>query len=142
MGQSNNGKRGQPRKLRNGADIRIIHEIPEPPEYFGEEERSIWAEVAEILISRYDLSEGDLGTLEVYCHNLRMFRECNRRLAADGLTVEKRSGPQPHPLLNARKGAEAQIAMTAAVLGLTPYSRRSLKHDSSNDAPGDVIGGF
>ena len=141
MGRANTGRRGQPKTLRNSADIRQIHEIPAAPDYFNKEERKIWDEMAAILIDRFDLTSGDLGALEVYCSNLYLFRAANRRIAAEGLTIEKVNGMIAHPLLNPRKGAEAQIMLTGNTLGLSPHARRALKHSTDDTNTDDISGG-
>jgi P27 family predicted phage terminase small subunit len=135
MTRVNTGERGQPRTLRNSPDLRKITEIPPAPEYFDDESLAIWVQTAGLLIDRHDLTEGDLGQLEVFASNHALFRAVNRALAKDGLTIVTVKGElRAHPLLATRKGAEQQITISGTALGLSPASRRQLK--LVDDLPG------
>ncbi len=127
--------RGQPRHQRAAPELHLIVDDPVAPDYFDAETVSIWQATARILIDRHDLTTGDLGILEVYASNLAVFRQANRQLAIDGLTLTDPKGAiKSHPLLATRKGAEQQITIASTQLGLSPAARRTLKHLTDGDA--------
>jgi len=133
-GIKHTGKRGQPRTITNGADLRMISVVPEPPAYFDEERRVEWNELCGILIARSDLSEGDLAVVEVMTNSICEYRTAATGLIEQGLTVQgARGGTIVNPLGPAKKNAEMQILTTAMALGLSPQSRRNLKHVSIDE---------
>jgi P27 family predicted phage terminase small subunit len=135
MTRINTGARGQPRTARNSPDLRMITEIPTPPDYLDAQAVEIWTATAGLLIDRHDLTEGDLTALEVLAVNVSVFRAASRQLNTEGLTVTGRDGGvRAHPLLAVRKAAEAQVTILANLLGMTPQARRQLK--LTDDLPG------
>jgi P27 family predicted phage terminase small subunit len=93
-------------------------------------------EACEILIDREDLTEGDLGVIEVYAANHQTFKECCRTLAAEGLIVENSRGSMSaHPAVTVRKQAETQLALAAMQLGFSPKSRRDMKVAAADSTP-------
>lgn len=130
------GKRGQPRTIKAGADLRHLTSAPPPPDYLGPEGQASWESACEILIDREDLTEGDLGVIEVYAANHQTFKECCRTLAAEGLIVENSRGSMSaHPAVTVRKQAETQLALAAMQLGFSPKSRRDMKVAAADSTP-------
>lgn len=107
---------------------------PKAPAWLSPDAKAEWRRVAPILVARKVLTEADLGTLESYCTATGTVREAQRKLNADGLTVDTPTGPKRHPVLGIQNAAMATARQCACELGLTPYSRsRSPVRDTPDD---------
>ncbi len=131
-------KTGRPGPARKSRDWRLMSDVPPAPAHFDKARQAIWAETAGILIARADLSEGDLGTLEMYANSLAEMRELIAILKREGFTQLNKTGQQvQHPAFSMKKSAEVQVGFAATALGLTPKGRSSLKREAApiDDTP-------
>jgi phage terminase small subunit len=67
--------------------------------------RKLWKDV----LADYELSPAEMSVLEVACRALDRMRAAEKVLAAEGLTVSGRWGPQPHPLILVARDAGTQL---------------------------------
>ena len=105
-------------------DEPLADEIPDPPEWMGDDARAEWLRVLPILFTdRRTLSVADLAIFGNYCVAIGQVAEANRILSKEGLTFTGPSGPKRHPALAIRSDGMTQARQMAAELGLTPASR-------------------
>lgn len=140
------GQKGQPRKIVNGVDLRVIHDVPAAPSYFDKEATALWDETCAILIDRRVLTEADLGVVETYVHNMILFRQASIELGKNGVAVTKSNGDKAlNPAFNVRRNCEMQIQAGAVQLGLTPRARRTMKvtdTETDSEQGGNAGGAF
>jgi P27 family predicted phage terminase small subunit len=106
---------------------RLLHaqrrpQPPRAPGHLSTESRDLWRRI----VADYELERHHLAILERACEALDRLRECQAAIAREGITVEGRFGPRPHPA--APIEAQSRIAFLRAVreLGLdleAPISR-------------------
>lgn len=113
---------------------------PYAPKHLAEDAAAEWRRVIGDLLDRKILTRADLGTLENYCTQIGIARQCERILAADGLIVQSASGPKRHPASSILKDAVSTARQLAAELGLTPVSRSrpAVREDADDD---DLLNG-
>ena len=76
--------------------------------------KQLWRDV----LGGYELSPAEMSVLEVACRALDRMRAAEKVLAADGLTVGGRWGPQPHPLILVARDAGTQLRAAIKQLGV------------------------
>lgn len=119
---------------------RAVHEAPRVPSWLSKEAKAEWRRVVPILVERKVLTEADFGTLETYVTASGQVRECQKIIAAEGLTTMTPTGPRKHPAVAIQSNAMTQARLCAAELGLTPVSRSrpSIRDDVDDDT--DFLG--
>ena len=115
-------------------DLRAIDgglsDVPPPPTWLPSPARQEWLRVLPDLVKRHVLAEADLATVENYCLAIGIVRQCQERIAADGMLVETNTGPKRHPAAQTLFNAMTEARRLAAEIGLTPASRSKTKQAS------------
>ena len=115
--------RGNPGKRKLNQDEPTVDEsVGAPPTHLDKLERKIWNETAKVA---HWLTAAERGTLEVYVTSrarlIRVKPETER-----ALVVSQRGGPYQNPYLAVENKAKELLMKSAAELGLTPASRRTV----------------
>lgn len=109
---------------------------PYVPRHLAEDAAAEWRRVIQSLVERRIISDADLGTLENYCVQIGIARECERIIAREGLMIVTRMGePKRHPASSILKDAVGLAKQLAGELGLTPVSRSrpAVREDDADD---------
>lgn len=111
------------RTLKAHHDLRYLDEIPPAPPHFDEELTATWNQTCDILMDRYELTEGDLTLVETYCTGMSAHRKLVIQLG-DNHVVEDRFGQlTANPLHQHIQRYAAQLSQITSLLGLNPKNR-------------------
>jgi hypothetical protein len=72
-------------------------EVPTPPAGLGEAGRSLWTDV----LASFVLEGHELAALTDACRVRDVIAELDEVIAREGTTIERETGPAPHPVLAA-----------------------------------------
>ena len=87
---------------------------PSAPDHLSAESVRLFESVT----SDYELEPWHIGILTEALQSRDRAEQARRQLDADGLTVEGRFGPRPHPLLSVERDHRATFARLLKSLGL------------------------
>lgn len=124
--QINSGRPGGQAKAKKVADFKFLDAAPKPPKYFSKAQGVEWKRACELLISRNDLTEGDLAMVENYSVAIVDYRELTEQVNQDGRTYINTNGNHmPHPAIKIRRDTELQISALSSMLGFSPKHRNA-----------------
>jgi P27 family predicted phage terminase small subunit len=124
----NPGKRGL-----NRAEPTLPPAAPTAPRHLSPAAKKVWKRIAPQLAAARVLADVDTNALALYCTSYARWLEAETALQTDGLTVETKHGPAPHPMLRISRLAWDQVVKLSGEFGITPSARTRLKID-----PGDA----
>jgi P27 family predicted phage terminase small subunit len=126
------GRQGGVTKIKKKSDFRMVAEVPPLPADFSDAEVELWAEYSQVMIDRGDLSQADLGVLETFVCSLADYRRFKKILREEGDFIRNVQGNiVHHPAAYRLKGAEQQVNLAGAALGLSPRGRAGIVKDIS-----------
>lgn len=100
----------------------------DPPGWLSELAREAWQWYAPRLIGSKTLTETDLHNLEAFCSAYSRWREGEKDIAKNGITVSTpQGGIAKNPSVTVVNEALKQMATFGAALGLDPASRSRIK---------------
>lgn len=126
------GRKADPRKSKNkNINVPTFSEVVdiEPPEYMDDLEFApmIWRSIVPELLENELLRITDMHNVEVFCMAYDTYRQSQKELAKQGVTVMGASGSLiKNPALTALNEAARQMATFGSLLGLDPSSRQRL----------------
>ncbi|WP_026987659.1 phage terminase small subunit P27 family [Fodinicurvata fenggangensis] len=92
---------------------------PKAPSWLSAHAKAVWRKTAPDLHRRHLLSEDVAATLEHYCHQVGLVRECEEILQREGQVLEGKA----HPAGRIQAGAIKEARLLAAELALTPHRK-------------------
>lgn len=103
--------------------------VPEPPAWLPPYAKETWREVAPILHHRGELGVDTAASLESYCINIALIRECEETMQAEGRVVEGK----PHAAFRIQTNAMRESRLLAAEMGLSINRRPQAEAEDSGD---------
>lgn len=115
--------------------------LPQPPAHLKPEERRLWLEVLRSL-PKGVLSRADVAVLERFVVAWNRFRQCDKRIKDEGLTISTPQGQIKHPLMASIIALGKEMHMSGSDLGLSPVARARLSQatDTDQDPMGWLMG--
>ena len=99
---------------------------PKMPAHFKGHAAREWRRVVPMLLDAGLLTLADAPTLEAYCETYARWKDAAAIVDAEGLVVEAKQGPVPHPAVNIEKAARKDCMEFAQRFGFDPSSRSKL----------------
>lgn len=112
----------------------------DPPEWLGDgPARDLWLHLAPLLCNQQVMQATDIQNLEFYCAAYGRFREGERDIAKNGITVPgAQGGMVKNPAATVINEAVRQMATIGTLLGLDPSSRQRLLGPKKRDAGAEL----
>lgn len=131
------------RTLKNHHDLRYLQDIPPAPDHFKDEAAAIWDRTCDILMDRFELTEGDLTLVETYSQTLHAHRCLAMAIGEEHVVMDRFGSMVTNPLHATLQKYAQQLNQITSLLGLNPKSRRDLKEsDRKASGPSDYSGAF
>lgn len=143
----NPGTARRTNRAKKVADFQPLKKPPTSPDYFNDDQAAEFQHVCALMISRDDLTLGDLPTVENYAVAVTDYRRLTRQINAEGMTIINSNGNTvAHPAARMRRDSELQVSALSHVLALNPKARnmQAKEHGVIQDAAkkGDDPVGF
>ncbi len=103
----------RPHKLADTPPLSVV-KIPPPPAGLSAEARKLWSDV----INEFELPAHAAKTLHVACQTLDRLRQSQKAIAADGIVIDGRQGPRPHPAIAIERDSRTAFLRAMRELGL------------------------
>jgi len=103
----------RPHTLADTPPLRAV-KIPSPPAGLSAEARKLWSDVLE----EFELPAHAAKTLHVACQTLDRLREAQAAIAADGIILDGRQGPRPHPGIAIERDSRTAFLRAMREIGL------------------------
>ena len=101
------GRPGGVHKIKHTGDFHYLEEVPPPPGHFRGMEVDAWNNVCQLLIDRGDLTEADLGSVEVYVQSLCDYHTLSEQVKDEGMVIVNVQGNKvKHPAADLRRNAD------------------------------------
>ncbi|OFE11665.1 terminase [Pseudohongiella acticola] len=155
-GTSRSGRKPKPTQLKviqgNAGKRKInqdepladtLSQVPPPPTWMPELAKEAWKKLAPWLVSAKILAASDLHNLEVFCCAYSRWREAEKNIAKNGVTVPGMNNDIKNPACTAANEATKQMSTYGAALGLDPATRSRLAVPGAKDAANpfrDLVG--
>jgi P27 family predicted phage terminase small subunit len=121
------------RRVTPAANTRLI-DVPSPPDALSDGAKSVWADLAPLLVAGGTLTAADLPALALLARTLAAVFEYETIIRAEGATVPTGAGGvRPHPLIVALGPARSLARQMLGDFGLNPRSRQGV--DAAPEAP-------
>lgn len=88
--------------------------IPPAPAGLSAEARKLWSDV----LAEFELPAHAAKVLHVACQTLDRLREAQKVIASDGIVIEGRQGPRPHPAIAIERDSRTAYLRAMREIGL------------------------
>ncbi len=100
--------------------VGAIREAPRPPRGMSPGAARVFKDTAPALAAAGLLNPANISTLESYCIAVNQLRECDAKVAKEGVTIVKKSGDIGiHPCLKLSMDLAKTVKSLASHLGIT-----------------------
>lgn len=100
---------------------------PAPPAWLSEDAKAIWRKTAPELHRHHLLTDDTAATLEHYCCQVGLVRECEAIMRQEGRLQEGKL----HPAFKIQASAIREARQLAAELALTPHRKGAAKKEGA-----------
>ncbi|MEQ7870736.1 phage terminase small subunit P27 family [Chromohalobacter salexigens] len=138
--QGNAGKRGI---NHDEPQAESLTEVPLPPEWLDPIGIEMWEKIAPWLVGSKILTDSDIPNLEVYCAAYARWRQAEKDIAKNGITVMGMNSEVKNPACTVANESLKQMTTFGSALGLDPASRARLAVPGAKEAKNpfkDLVG--
>ncbi|MCK2042554.1 phage terminase small subunit P27 family [Chromohalobacter sp. TMW 2.2308] len=111
-----------------------LSDVPLPPEWLDPVGIEMWEKVAPWLVSSKILTESDVPNLEAYCAAYARWRQAEKDIAKNGITVMGMNSEIKNPACTVANESLKQMTTFGSALGLDPASRARLAVPGAKEA--------
>lgn len=112
------------RVVKNEVAVKLVSNIPEPPDDLSADAKKTWRNVCEELKSNGLLATVDLELVQAYCNEMTTYKEAVRQIRKTNPLVKSPSGyPMINPWQTIRKQSLKSAMDLGQLFGLTPAGR-------------------
>ncbi|MCT8514926.1 phage terminase small subunit P27 family [Chromohalobacter sp. TMW 2.2271] len=111
-----------------------LTDVPLPPEWLDPVGIEMWEKVAPWLVSSKILTESDVPNLEAYCAAYARWRQAEKDIAKNGITVMGMNSEIKNPACTVANESLKQMTTFGSALGLDPASRARLAVPGAKEA--------
>lgn len=131
------------KEAQEKAPIEIIAPgLPEIPRPLTTDARKEWNRVAPILLELGTLTPADGAALATYCETLERYRDCQKQVKAQGMTVRTTQGYSAHPLLLEMRTCQRFMRDFENDFGMRHYARTRIKTKPKEEKAIDPFDAF